>query len=128
MYIAIVVSTMLVLLAAFIFFDRVLHPTESMIFLVGHWFVFWGVGIRLGLAGLRQFLQPSFTARDIFGDDQRRSATPGARTWRGEFRDGRRRPAFDRDPEFHLADRDLGHDILWRSWCEAHSGAKPIIK
>jgi hypothetical protein len=67
MYIAIVVSTMLVLLAALIFFDRVLHPTESMIFLVSHWFVFWGVGIRLGLAGLRQFLQPSFTARDIFG-------------------------------------------------------------
>ncbi len=30
------------------------------------WFVFWGIGIRLGLAGARQFLQPRFTAREIF--------------------------------------------------------------
>jgi hypothetical protein len=31
--------------------------------LVGKWFVFWAaVGVRLGLAGLRQILQPSFTA------------------------------------------------------------------
>jgi hypothetical protein len=30
------------------------------------WFVFWGVGIRLLLAGARQALQPSFTAREIF--------------------------------------------------------------
>ncbi len=30
------------------------------------WFVFWGVGVRLLLAGLRQAIQPSFTAREIF--------------------------------------------------------------
>jgi hypothetical protein len=30
------------------------------------WFVFWGVGIRLLLAGVRQAIQPSFTAREIF--------------------------------------------------------------
>lgn len=67
MYIAIVVLTMFVLPAASIFCDLALHPTASIISLVGRWFVFWGVGVRLGLAGLRQFLQPSFTARDIFG-------------------------------------------------------------
>jgi hypothetical protein len=40
--------------------------------LVGKWFVFWAAGIRLFLAGLRQFFQPRFTAEHIFqikGDD-----------------------------------------------------------
>jgi hypothetical protein len=35
--------------------------------LVGKWFVFWAVGIRLFLAGLRQTFQPKFTAEQIFG-------------------------------------------------------------
>jgi hypothetical protein len=35
--------------------------------LVGKWFVFWSAGVRLLLAGLRQFLQPRFTAEQIFG-------------------------------------------------------------
>src|SRR5580700_11337881 len=30
------------------------------------WFVFWGVGARLLLGGVRQVVQPSFTAREIF--------------------------------------------------------------
>lgn len=67
MYIGIVVSTMFVLPAASIFWDQALHPAASTILLMGRWFVFWGVGVRLGLAGLRQYFQPSFTARDIFG-------------------------------------------------------------
>ena len=33
--------------------------------LTGKWFVFWAVGVRLGLAGVRQYLQPGFTSRDI---------------------------------------------------------------
>jgi hypothetical protein len=32
--------------------------------------VFFGVGWRLAIAGLRQVLQPRFTAMDIFGLDQ----------------------------------------------------------
>lgn len=31
------------------------------------WVVFWGVGLRLFTCGLKQALQPSFTANDIFG-------------------------------------------------------------
>lgn len=31
------------------------------------WMAFWTVGVRLGLAGLRQTLNPSFTAESIFG-------------------------------------------------------------
>jgi hypothetical protein len=30
------------------------------------WFVFWAIGLRLFSAGVRQVLQPSFTAREIF--------------------------------------------------------------
>jgi hypothetical protein len=33
---------------------------------IGRWFVFWAVGGRLFGAGIRQCLQPGFTARDIF--------------------------------------------------------------
>lgn len=35
--------------------------------LVGKWFVFWSVGVRLALAGIRQVVQPAFTAEEIFG-------------------------------------------------------------
>jgi hypothetical protein len=43
-----------------------LHSAASLIALTGKWFVFWSVGVRLLLAGLRQYFQPSFTARQIF--------------------------------------------------------------
>jgi uncharacterized protein DUF6790 len=34
--------------------------------LVGKWFVFWVVGVRLFTAGIRQVLKPAFTAQEIF--------------------------------------------------------------
>src|ERR1700722_1469468 len=34
---------------------------------VGKWFVFWMVGARLFMAGLRQILQPRYTAETILG-------------------------------------------------------------
>lgn len=47
------------------------HGGTDVLSLVGKWFVFWSVGIRLFTAGLRQAIQPEFTARKIFelGDD-----------------------------------------------------------
>jgi hypothetical protein len=66
MYIAVVALTMLVLPLLSIAVDHSLHPDASAVLLIGRWFVFWGVGVRLTLAGLRQFFQPSFTAREIF--------------------------------------------------------------
>ncbi len=39
------------------------------LWLVGKWFVFWGVGVRLAMAGARQYLRPEFTSRDIMGID-----------------------------------------------------------
>ena len=34
--------------------------------LLGKWFVFWPIGVRLFIAGLRQATKPAFTAREIF--------------------------------------------------------------
>jgi hypothetical protein len=42
------------------------HGAVSLLPLMGKWFVFWSVGIRLFLAGVRQFFQPRFTAEQIF--------------------------------------------------------------
>jgi len=35
--------------------------------LLGKWFLFWGAGVRLCIAGIRQLVQPRFTAEEIFG-------------------------------------------------------------
>lgn len=66
MYLAIVAITMFLAPAGSIAFELSKNPDLPLMSLVGKWFVFWGVGVRLGLAGLRQFLQPVFTAREIF--------------------------------------------------------------
>ena len=34
---------------------------------VAKWYVFWAVGVRLSLAGLRQIIQPRYTAETILG-------------------------------------------------------------
>jgi hypothetical protein len=34
--------------------------------LIGRWWAFWAVGVRLFLAGMRQVVQPQFTAEEIF--------------------------------------------------------------
>ena len=44
----------------------VLHTGGDLVALTGKWFAFWGVGMRLGIAGLRQAFNPAFTAQDIF--------------------------------------------------------------
>ena len=38
----------------------------SLLVVVGRWFCFWAVGVRLFLAGLRQTTKPAFTAEAIF--------------------------------------------------------------
>lgn len=38
----------------------------GLIDLTGKWFTFWAVGVRLVVAGVRQVLQPRFTAETIF--------------------------------------------------------------
>jgi hypothetical protein len=60
-----VVLLMAVLPLASIGGERIFHGLPLMP-LVGKWFVFWGAGVRLVLAGVRQFFQPRFTAEKIF--------------------------------------------------------------
>jgi hypothetical protein len=43
------------------------HSSADLILLIGKWFVFWAVGIRLFTAGLRQVIRPQFTAEKILG-------------------------------------------------------------
>jgi hypothetical protein len=43
-----------------------LRDGVGLMFLIGKWFVFWGVGVRLLLTGIRQVVQPQFTAERIF--------------------------------------------------------------
>jgi hypothetical protein len=68
MYLILVLLLMAVLpitsVAAEHFFS---HGSLPLMLLVGRWFVFWSAGVRLFLAGLRQFFQPRFTAETIFG-------------------------------------------------------------
>lgn len=68
MYLATVVLLMFVLPLGSIGVEHVwLHDPTPLLLLVGKWFVFWSVGVRLLVAGVRQFIQPEFTARAIFG-------------------------------------------------------------
>ena len=66
MYPLIVGLTMFVLPIGSIWISASSGQSDGL-WLVGKWFVFWGVGVRLLLAGLRQYLQPAFTSRDIMG-------------------------------------------------------------
>ncbi len=47
----------------------------ALIALVGKWFVFWAIGIRLFTAGLRQIIKPRLTAEGIFGIKDKASWT-----------------------------------------------------
>jgi hypothetical protein len=42
------------------------HASDLMP-VIAKWYVFWAMGVRLLLAGLRQTLQPAYTARTILG-------------------------------------------------------------
>ncbi len=66
MYLVVVALTMFVLPLGSVLTEHVYRPEVAAIALIGKWFVFWSVGVRLSLAGLRQITQPVFTAREIF--------------------------------------------------------------
>lgn len=65
MYLAAILVLMLIAPLASIFVEA-LVAGGPLAGLVLKWFVFWGVGARLGLAGLKQVTQPAFTAETIF--------------------------------------------------------------
>ena len=66
MYIVSVVALLFVLPVVSVLVELALGRAFSAD-LVRMWFVFWSVGVRLLLAGLRQTIQPSYTAEKILG-------------------------------------------------------------
>jgi hypothetical protein len=68
MYIAMLIALMLIFPMASIALESFIHGHGVLeIVVVGKWFVFWGVGVRLLIAGLRQIVQPRYTAETILG-------------------------------------------------------------
>ena len=65
-YLISVLLFMLILPVGFILIQWQVSKMEIGWPLVGKWFVFWSVGIRLFIAGLRQVTKPAFTAKEIF--------------------------------------------------------------
>ena len=67
-YLLTILFLMFVFPIAFIVADAtIFHSTMGTVPLVGKWFVFWAVGVRLFTAGLRQAVRPEFTAETILG-------------------------------------------------------------
>lgn len=68
MYFATVILLLLIFPVASVTIETLRSgEAASLMFLIGKWFVFWAVGVRLFIAGARQVVQPRFTAEEIFG-------------------------------------------------------------
>jgi hypothetical protein len=72
MYVPMVIALMLALplisiAAQIILTDHGALHGAAYLAVVAKWYVFWAVGARLSLAGLRQIIQPRYTAETILG-------------------------------------------------------------
>ena len=67
LYYVIVATLMLAFPVLSIAIEAAHLSTDVDAVLIGKWFVFWSVGWRLLLAGVRQIAQPEYTARQILG-------------------------------------------------------------
>jgi len=68
MYILMIVLTMFVFPIGSILAELFLFKNPlGIIPMIGKWYVFWAVGVRLFIAGLRQSTNPKFTAQQILG-------------------------------------------------------------
>ena len=74
MYAVAVILLTVVLPVASAMIEAVWIPGTEPMALAARWFVFWGVGVRLFLAGAGQVLRPQFTSEGILGIKD-----PGAR-------------------------------------------------
>ena len=76
MYYAMVIGLMVVLPVVSVIIEyAVSGGSADVLTLVGKWFLFWGIGVRLFIAGLSQTLRPAFTAENILGDTDSAGAT-----------------------------------------------------
>jgi hypothetical protein len=74
MFYAAVALFMFVCPAASVVIDLANGTDESTVAVVGMWFVFWAVGVRLLTAGARQVIKPALTSEGILG-------IPGRSAW-----------------------------------------------
>lgn len=66
-YVFVVILLMLALPLVSVYIEIMVNKQEALgIAIVGKWFLFWAVGVRLFTAGLKQVLHPAFTAQRIF--------------------------------------------------------------
>jgi hypothetical protein len=65
MYLASIIALLFVFPLASILIEWIAGNAD-IAWLIGKWFVFWAVGVRLFVAGVRQAAQPAFTAATIF--------------------------------------------------------------
>jgi hypothetical protein len=67
MYLASIALLLLILPAGCVIVEALWFGSSTdLLLLVGKWLVFWAVGARLFLAGVRQVLRPQITAEQIF--------------------------------------------------------------
>jgi hypothetical protein len=69
MYAVIATGLMVVLPILSIAVEFPLGHGADILLLIGKWFTFWGIGVRLLVAGLNQVIRPGFTAKNIFDID-----------------------------------------------------------
>ena len=65
MYLTVVVALMFVIPVGWVVGAVLASHMPLSLVLIGEWFVIWSVGVRLTLAGLRQIVQPRYTAEVI---------------------------------------------------------------
>jgi hypothetical protein len=76
MYIAAVTLFMFLLPLLSVLTEIVVNKNHTaLIALIGKWFVFWAIGIRLLTAGIRQVIKPGLTAEGILGIKDKSSWT-----------------------------------------------------
>ena len=128
MYIAIVALTMVILPAVSIAVQHTLDPASSLLFLAGRWFVFWGVGVRLTLAGVRQFLQPEFTAKAIFRMSSDEALPIVRELGVANIATGAVGLLSVAAPSFTPPVAIAASDFLRRGWCSARRRARPFAE
>ena len=67
MYYVLVPLLTIVLPISSVIVEMFIAPGSDLLGLIGKWFTFWGIGVRLLLAGLSQIFNPTMTSRTILG-------------------------------------------------------------
>ena len=116
MYLISVVLLLLIFPVASIIFEALWRGSFAELTpLVGKWFVFWPIGVRLFIAGLRQVARPSFTAEHIFQIKDAAVLPIVREIGFGNLAMGKSRVAHASEPNVPPAGRHSWRALLWPS-------------